>query len=41
MLTLGLRLHVFSEDIMALCMFAVVFMSLVYVILRFAVKESR
>jgi len=40
-LTLGLRLSKFTEDIVVLCGFFVVFLVLVYVILRFVVKERR
>ena len=41
MLTLGLRLGYFKEDIAALCAFAAAFTACVYVILRFCVVERR
>ena len=40
-LTLGLRLNEFQEDIIALCAYLVFFTSCVYFILKFLVKEER
>ena len=40
-LTLGLRLNEFQEDMLALCGFLVLFLFCVYAILRWLVKEER